>query len=98
VWRGEAGRGRADPGGDGGRRARAPGTARPARLGPRGQPPRQDGGVMDPRRALRSVSTALYWRPRVSLALLLGPPLLWLGVVYLGSLASLVVQSFFRLD
>jgi putative spermidine/putrescine transport system permease protein len=53
---------------------------------------------MDPRRALRSVSTALYWRPRLSLALLLGPPLLWLGVVYLGSLASLVVQSFFRLD
>jgi putative spermidine/putrescine transport system permease protein len=26
------------------------------------------------------------------------PPLLWLGVVYLGSLAALLIQSFFRLD
>ena len=32
------------------------------------------------------------------LALLLGPPLLWLGVVYLGSLFSLLVQSFFAID
>jgi putative spermidine/putrescine transport system permease protein len=48
--------------------------------------------------AFRSLSTALYRRPRLALALLLGPPLLWLGVVYLGSLAALVVQSFFRLD
>ena len=28
----------------------------------------------------------------------LAPPLLWLGVVYLGSLGALVVQSFFHLD
>ena len=32
------------------------------------------------------------------LALLLGPPLLWLGIVYLGSLSSLLLQSFFYLD
>jgi putative spermidine/putrescine transport system permease protein len=32
------------------------------------------------------------------LLLLLGPPLLWLGVVYLGSLLALVVQSLFHLD
>ena len=32
------------------------------------------------------------------LALLLAPPLLWLGVVYLGSLLALLVQSFFSID
>ncbi len=44
------------------------------------------------------LSTALYRRPRLLLALLLGPPLVWLGVVYLGSLSSLLLQSFFYLD
>jgi putative spermidine/putrescine transport system permease protein len=46
----------------------------------------------------RRVSTYLYRRPRLALALLLAPPLLWLGVVYLGSLLALLVQSFFHLD
>ncbi|MDH4247110.1 MAG: ABC transporter permease [Deltaproteobacteria bacterium] len=32
------------------------------------------------------------------LFLLLTPPLLWLGIIYLGSLVALLVQSFFRLD
>ena len=40
----------------------------------------------------------LYRRPRALLALLLAPPLLWLGLVYLGSLATLLVYSFFALD
>jgi putative spermidine/putrescine transport system permease protein len=41
----------------------------------------------------------LFWRrPRLLLALLLAPPLLWLGVVYVGSLAALLVQSFFSID
>jgi putative spermidine/putrescine transport system permease protein len=44
------------------------------------------------------LSTYLYTRPRLVLALLLGPPLVWLLVVYLGSLASLILQSFYRLD
>ena len=44
------------------------------------------------------VSTALYRRPRLFLLLLLAPPLAWLGVIYLGSLFSLLVQSFFYLD
>jgi putative spermidine/putrescine transport system permease protein len=44
------------------------------------------------------LSTFLYRRPRLFLALLLLPPLLWLGVVYLGSLATLLVNSFYRLD
>ena len=46
----------------------------------------------------RRIAIWLYGHPRVALLLLLGPPLLWLGVVYLGSLASLIVQSFFSLD
>lgn len=44
------------------------------------------------------ISTYLYQRPRTFLAILLGPPVFWLGVVYLGSLLTLIVQSFFRLD
>jgi putative spermidine/putrescine transport system permease protein len=32
------------------------------------------------------------------LALLLGPPLLWMVVIYLGSLSALLIQSFFYLD
>ena len=46
----------------------------------------------------RRLSVFLYRHPRTGLALLLAPPLLWLGVVYLGSLLSLVVQSFYHLD
>jgi putative spermidine/putrescine transport system permease protein len=46
----------------------------------------------------RQLSTFLYVRPRLALILLLAPPLLWLGVVYLGSLFALLAQSFFRLD
>ncbi len=46
----------------------------------------------------RRVATYFYRRPRLVLALLLIAPLLWLGVVYLGSLSTLLIQSFFRLD
>jgi putative spermidine/putrescine transport system permease protein len=52
-----------------------------------------------PARGLADRLTRLFWRhPRVLLALLLAPPLLWLGVVYLGSLAALLLQSFYSLD
>ena len=47
---------------------------------------------------LGRLSTWLYLRPRVVLLLLLLPPLLWLGIVYLGSLLALLVQSFFHVD
>jgi len=41
----------------------------------------------------------LFWRrPRVLLFLLLAPPVLWLGIVYLGSLFALLAQSFFSID
>lgn len=39
-----------------------------------------------------------YTRPRATLALLLGPPLLWMFGFYLTPLATLLIQSFFKLD
>ncbi len=47
---------------------------------------------------LARLSDALWRRPRLFLALLLAPPVLWLGVVYLGALAALLAQSFFSID
>ena len=47
---------------------------------------------------LQRVSNALYLQPRLLLFLLLTPPLLWLGVIYLGSLFALLAQSFFYID
>lgn len=44
------------------------------------------------------LSTFLYSRPSLILILLLGPPMAWMFVVYLGSLAALLVNSFFSLD
>jgi putative spermidine/putrescine transport system permease protein len=40
----------------------------------------------------------LYQRPGLKVFLLLVPPLLWFGTVYLGSLFSLLVQSFYAID
>lgn len=50
------------------------------------------------RAGLGKVSTFFYRRPLFFLSVLLMPPLLWLGVVYIGSLASLLLQSFFSID
>ncbi len=47
---------------------------------------------------LRSLSTLLYTRRGLLLTALLAPPLLWFGVVYLGSLFALLANAFFRLD
>ncbi len=47
---------------------------------------------------LRRLSDFLFRHPRMFLALLLGPPLAWLGLVYIGSLFALLAQSFFHLD
>jgi putative spermidine/putrescine transport system permease protein len=47
---------------------------------------------------VQRLSTFLYLRPRLGLLLLLGPPLLWMLVVYIGSLLTLLVNSFFSLD
>ncbi len=40
----------------------------------------------------------MYMNPNLFLLLLLGPILIWLGVVYVGSLFSLLLQSFFSID
>lgn len=50
------------------------------------------------RSSLSRISTFLYLRPWLILFLLLGPPLFWMGIVYLGSLATLLINSFFSLD
>jgi putative spermidine/putrescine transport system permease protein len=47
---------------------------------------------------LRRLSAALYRRPRLVLGILLTPPVLWLVVVYLGSLAIMFLSSLWRLD
>lgn len=47
---------------------------------------------------LRRVSNFFFKRPRLVVLLLIAAPLFWLGVVYLGSLSSLLIQSFYRLD
>ena len=46
--------------------------------------------------AMRAASTFFWRRPYWYLALLLVPPLLWFGTVYLGSLFALLAQSFYR--
>ncbi len=47
---------------------------------------------------LKRLSTFLYLRPRLVLALFLAPPLLWFLVVYIGALVTMLVNSFFSLD
>ena len=51
-----------------------------------------DGG------AVRRLSTRLYRHPLGRLSLTLGPPLAWMVVIYLGSLAILLLSSLWRLD
>ncbi len=52
-----------------------------------------------PAQGIASRLTTLFWRkPNLLLLLLLAPPLLWLGIVYLGSLAALLLQSFYSID
>src|SRR5262245_23990493 len=41
----------------------------------------------------------VFWRhPKLLLFLMLTPPLLWLGIIYIGSLIALLLQSFFSID
>ena len=47
---------------------------------------------------LNRISTYFYLRPKVVLALLLLPPMLWFLVVYIGSLITMLINSFFYLD
>jgi putative spermidine/putrescine transport system permease protein len=47
---------------------------------------------------LGRMSTYLYQRPRLVLFFLLAPPLIYMGFVYLGSLFSLLINSFYYLE
>lgn len=44
------------------------------------------------------LSAALFRRPRLKLTLLLGPPVMWMLVVYLSSLTLLLATAFWQLD
>ena len=46
----------------------------------------------------RRLSNLLYGRSGLLLGILLGPPLIWLGLIYAGSLLMLLSNSFFGLD
>ena len=52
----------------------------------------RSGGLLD------RLSSTFWRRPRLLLFLMLAPPLLWLGIIYVGSLFALLAQSFFSLD
>ncbi len=55
--------------------------------------------VLPRRGGLFGALSDLFWRrPGFLLLLMLLPPLLWLGVVYIGSLIALLLQSFFSID
>ncbi len=47
---------------------------------------------------LRGLSNFLFRHSKVLLAVLLGPPLLWFVVIYLGSLLALLWQGFYSFD
>jgi putative spermidine/putrescine transport system permease protein len=51
-----------------------------------------EGGVR------RRLSDVFFRRPKILLLLLLIPPLLWLGIIYLGALLALLVHSFYSID
>ncbi|WP_354489499.1 ABC transporter permease [Mesorhizobium robiniae] len=62
---------------------------------PRATPP----AILPGSGGLRGALSDLFWRkPKVLLLLLLLPPVLWLGIVYIGSLFALLLQSFFSID
>lgn len=49
-------------------------------------------------RTRRTLSDLLYCNRTLLLLVLLLPPLMWLGIIYLGSLIALLAQSFFYID
>ncbi|MFN0114929.1 MAG: ABC transporter permease [Paracoccaceae bacterium] len=56
-------------------------------------------GAILPERGPGDRISAVFWRrPNLLLFLLVSPPLIWLGLVYLGSLAALLLQSFYSID
>lgn len=55
--------------------------------------------ILPARGGMLGALSDLFWRrPHFLLVLMLLPPLLWLGIVYIGSLFALLLQSFFSID
>lgn len=58
-----------------------------------------EGALNTGRDSTLSRLSAIFWRqPRALLMLMLIPPLLWLGLIYVGSLIALLLNSFFSID
>lgn len=55
--------------------------------------------ILPDRGGVAGALSDIFWRkPKLLLFLMLLPPVLWLGIVYLGSLLALLLQSFFSID
>jgi putative spermidine/putrescine transport system permease protein len=62
-------------------------------------PSRQSPTVLPRRGGIGGTLSDAFWRrPELLLVLMLAPPLLWLCIVYIGSLLALLAQSFFSID
>lgn len=58
-----------------------------------------DNSILKGRSGTFARLSDFFWRnPKILLFLMLAPPLLWLGVIYLGALFALLLQSFFSID
>ena len=58
-----------------------------------------DAAILRGRGGLFGTLSDVFWRrPKLLVLLLLLPAALWLGIVYLGSLLALLLQSFFHID
>lgn len=57
------------------------------------------GAILPGRGGVGGALSDAFWRnPKLLLFVMLTPPLLWLGIIYLGSLFALLIQSFFSID
>ncbi len=58
----------------------------------------ETGWTPPPPRAIGRLGDLFWRRPTLLALLMLTPPVLWLGIVYIGSLLTLLLQSFYSLD
>jgi putative spermidine/putrescine transport system permease protein len=59
----------------------------------------ESGAILPSRGGVFGALSDLFWRrPKLLVFLMLLPALLWLGIVYVGSLLALLLQSFFYID